>query len=296
MIEGALEEDRFMVARRGDHLFTSFQCDLCHFRNIKKRSPRSDTPQDALLMKCIRRASLDAFWSRETGTVQGNAREIKVMRRKLNLLGCGLDDALPAMGPFEVEDSVGMLVACAMLMRTLDPGRNEETVQYGTASKMRGAYSNWWHASVRGTGRTVGQQGTSKMMITDCPMNTDWFGRFMKGMHRRIGDKPLPDLAVSIEVMVCLMDRLEKEWERARSEKERRMVLFLALFLSVGYCGGLSGEEVPLMDIAGTRDNYADAVGHQKMPHVNVALCGKFKEDRRFCFTTCRWPYKRSLA
>jgi hypothetical protein len=28
------EDERFKVARAGDHLMISFQCELCHFRNI----------------------------------------------------------------------------------------------------------------------------------------------------------------------------------------------------------------------------------------------------------------------
>jgi hypothetical protein len=48
-----------------------FQCDVCHFRNIQGRSP-SDDHHDKLFILCIRRANLDALWSRESSIVRVN--------------------------------------------------------------------------------------------------------------------------------------------------------------------------------------------------------------------------------
>jgi hypothetical protein len=63
------EEKRFIVGRNGDHLMCPYQCDLCHFRNIQKREPLFGNRKDRLLLQCIRRASLDAFWAQEPSTV-----------------------------------------------------------------------------------------------------------------------------------------------------------------------------------------------------------------------------------
>jgi hypothetical protein len=53
------DQERFKLARDGDHLMCPFQCDGCHFQNLKKRAPgASDT--DGVLLLCIRRANLDA--------------------------------------------------------------------------------------------------------------------------------------------------------------------------------------------------------------------------------------------
>jgi hypothetical protein len=41
------------------------ECDLCVFRKLKKRSPDVTNPGDELLIACIRRINLDAFWSRD---------------------------------------------------------------------------------------------------------------------------------------------------------------------------------------------------------------------------------------
>ena len=54
--------ERFQKGRNGDHLMTSFQCDICHFRNMKNRDYIAGRVDDQKLMVCIRRANLDAFF------------------------------------------------------------------------------------------------------------------------------------------------------------------------------------------------------------------------------------------
>jgi hypothetical protein len=55
----------------------AFQCDLCHFRNIQKRDPGREDPADIFLLTMIRRANLDAFWSRKSSTVSHNGTRMK---------------------------------------------------------------------------------------------------------------------------------------------------------------------------------------------------------------------------
>jgi hypothetical protein len=112
---------RYRVARNGDHLLLSFQCDVCRFRSLQGRDPIPNMCADDLLLCCIRRANLDAVWGREPHTVATTLRGVKHMIR----LWCkvGLEPYLPPLGPFPVEDSLGMRVAVAMLMKTLEPGR-----------------------------------------------------------------------------------------------------------------------------------------------------------------------------
>lgn len=127
----ALEEDdpsHFKWARDGDHLMCPFQCDECHFYNIQRRPPR------VWLMMCIRRASLDAFWSREMAMVVANQREaVRVLRTCERL---GINRPYPARGPFAVNNDCGMMVACQSLLRSLDPERNSEMIQFETMRKL----------------------------------------------------------------------------------------------------------------------------------------------------------------
>ena len=52
----------YMKARNGDHLLTPFECDTCIFRKLQRRDKIPNNPQDLLLLGCIRRANLDAFF------------------------------------------------------------------------------------------------------------------------------------------------------------------------------------------------------------------------------------------
>jgi hypothetical protein len=72
------EAERFCVARPGDHLFCQFQCEVCHLRNIKGRSPmyRTGVLDDSELMRCLRRVSLDAFWRIDPTTILQNVSKI----------------------------------------------------------------------------------------------------------------------------------------------------------------------------------------------------------------------------
>ena len=56
----AEDRTRHLVARNGDHLMIPFQCELCHFRNLKGCDPRN-VKEDILLIRTIRRANVDAF-------------------------------------------------------------------------------------------------------------------------------------------------------------------------------------------------------------------------------------------
>ena len=58
--------------RSGYHLITHFQCDQCHFINIQGRDPYALSENDMILLVKIRRATLDAFWSRGPGKVKVN--------------------------------------------------------------------------------------------------------------------------------------------------------------------------------------------------------------------------------
>lgn len=258
---------------------TVFQCDLCHHRNIVGRSPFSDGSDD-LLMRCIRRANLDALWSRESGTVKNNAREIRNIYSKTRLVSLNADTMMPAMGPFPLKDIHGMGLAVALLLRSLDAGKNEETIQFSTTQKMKSSFANLWRVSLEGHQGAVMVRDLTKMFHTTCPTHGEWFERFSKGMHERMGDKVQQDLGITIEQMHKLMHRYEERWISARDNRDQRgLVLFPALFTVLCFCCGLRGEEMPLMSLSGTRLHFRQARDHPTMPHVVVALLGRFKTE-----------------
>ena len=104
-----------------------------------------------------------------------------------------------------------MRVACCLLLRTLDPGEKEALIQFGTPRKIRSAYSNYWQSSVHGPRATVAQKDTTKLFVTSCPTNGLSFERFIHGVHKRQGDHIKPDMAITIEAMLALMEVFETE-------------------------------------------------------------------------------------
>ncbi len=92
---------------------------------------------------------MDAVWGRETQTVQANLRAIKQLIKMWEKVG--LAPQLPSLGPFLVRDSLGMGVAIAMLLKSLEPGKHDPRYQqFETIRKLRAGFSNLYMASREG--------------------------------------------------------------------------------------------------------------------------------------------------
>jgi hypothetical protein len=120
-------------------------------------------------------------------------------------------------------------------MQSLDPGVNKATIQFATARKFRSFFFNYWNVSVKGCQLdTVAVREITKLIMTSSPTNKDWFERFLKGMHCRMGDTHHLDLGLSIEIMVELMKRFERDWRvverNPRDWKGKQKVIFPPLF------------------------------------------------------------------
>ena len=176
-------------------------------------------------------------------------------------------------------DKQGMGLACCVLLRTLDDGRNEDTVQFSTALKLKTSFANMWRASLHGSESSVIARDVTKLFTTTCPTHGEWFERFQKGLHERMGDMVKQDLGISIELIHALMSRYEVRWEAAGQNRRRQQeVLFPALFCIVAFCCALRGEEVPMMSLSGIVQHLNDAINHGT-PHVVIALVGRFKNE-----------------
>ena len=67
----------------------------------------------------------------------------------------------------------------------------------------------------------MGEEGAAGA-VSSSPMNTEWFRRFMKGCHRRMGDVWMPDRPVTIqELLKCLM-LLQDDWVTFEKDDEGR--------------------------------------------------------------------------
>lgn len=271
------DELRFKVARMGDFLITPFQCDLCHFRNITLRDPMLRNSKDMLLLKDIRQANLDAFWSREPGTVSGNFSQIT----RMEAIGdeYGLVTVSPELGPFPLGDTFGMLAAVCLLRRSLDAGRTENMIQFSTARKLRSAYSNVYHASKQLKEVAAMAFESTKTYSTACPTYGYWFERFMLGCHKRMGDVTVSDYALSIKLYWELVGQLERDWNGTKSEARRFGIAEFANLINFSFLAGLRGEEVMKVDLAGFLKYLDVGAEDPDHPHVMVTLLGRLKGE-----------------
>lgn len=272
------DEDRFKKSRPGDFLMTPFQCEVCHFRNMTKRDVNVKSDKDINLIMDIRHANINANWSRETSTVLANLNQVLKIER-IGRDYYGLHSVTPPLGPFPLEDTFGMAIAVVLLRRSLDPGRNEEHIQFATARKFRSAFSNAWHASRNVSERSAMAYEASKSYSTTCPTYGYWFERFMRGCHKRMGDKVVQDVALSKKLFLALLTHLEEDWEAATNDTDRDVLCEFAAILITGFLCGLRGEEIMKMDVCGLL-RYIE-MGAQDMdhPHVVVALIGRLKGE-----------------
>lgn len=230
------DQNRFVVARNGDNLVTPFQCDLCHFRNLMSRDPVECSPQDICLLKLIRRANLDALWSREPGTVNGTLLACRQGGKIAMALGFK-DKLFRPLGPFPLDDTFGMGAAVVMLQQSLQPGKNDKTIQFATVRKFWSAFSNAYHASAEGQQAMVMAKDARKLTVTKCPTYGEFVERFMRGMHKRMGEISRPDRALPLDVLLEICKILERKWAWPVSDK--RALAMEASFYLIAYCCAL---------------------------------------------------------
>jgi hypothetical protein len=235
------------------NLMCPFQCDLCHFRNIQKREPLLGHRKDILLLQCIRRVSLDAFWVWEPSIVRANLQEAKSLEEIVDTFG--MRAGVPASGGVvlrggHIWNGADGVVHSDLLM---DKGETEEFVQFSTARGLRSVYSNIVHASSQQQmGLAVMAQNTTRIWVTTCPLTSmvivlrDLCRACTRGWERK---SDLTLLCPSQTVPHSTLGHLDKEWMEARTPLVRQAVV--EMFLVTGFDLRLRGKEVVKMDIEG---------------------------------------------
>ena len=278
--EKAIFESEYLQARPGDHLMTAFQCDLCHFRNLQKRSPCPERDTDRWLLMCIRRASLDAFWGSRPGTVAGHVKEMKTVLKIADQLGIEYPFKDHPRGPFPIADTVGMFKAVAMLQRSFDPGRNSTTVQWSTCRKIRSCVSNAIHTSPMGSGLASMTDGQKTTHFTSSPTNHVWFQSFAKGFKNRLGEVVLQDQALTIDDLLAFLIALDERWVAGKSRQDWEDLFEVATIgtaVACGFSAGLRGEELGHIRVQQSLLKTSTGMDHPRKKHMVLALQGRFK-------------------
>lgn len=269
---------RYKYLADGTHLMIPFQCPDCHFMNLNHGRRPGGSPFDSANLKFIHRAMLDSGGGREHSTILNHLREVRRLIKKCRAINKPI--TFPSLGPFPVEDVLGIGPAMDVLMQSLDKGRNLAFVQFDTFRKARSCYSSLYRASWRRAleGASIESDPRKKFTLTQCLTQTVWFERFMRGVELQVGRVAHPDQAISIEIMLEMMKDMEMKVRKlARGARRRALVKQGAYFL-ICFVGSLRGNEGFLADAASLRRHIGKG-RHGRLEHVIVPLLGRFKGE-----------------
>ena len=277
------DEARLQTARNGDHVATPFQCDTCIFRLLWKEEPDSGSAQDSLLLACIRRVNLDAFWSREKSTVEGN---FNTMKRAIRLSeSLGLEGGYPPPGPFPLVDNCGYEVAIQMVLASKKPGRNAESyTQFDTIRSYRSSFFNAWQVQQAARNTLLASTDDRGMFsrLGSCPTQSLWFSRFLQGCRGRMGQLVIQDKAISVELLLAVLKVVDGRVRDADESWDKLWWVTVGSYLTTSFCCSLRGPEGFMLDLHGLRQYLRQGRDNAGIPFVVVPLLGRFKGEEHF--------------
>jgi hypothetical protein len=191
----------------------------------------------------------------------------------------GMSCVTPPMGPWPLEDNLGMKATIALLDRSLDKGVYEETVQWDTFRRSMSAVTNISQACVGGLKDSVGAYERNRMFISKVVTHKFWYSRFMTGVHKRDGQIRRPDKELTIDVIHAADKILETEWGNAITKMQKRKILEMGTWFLGGFCTGLRGEEMILIELAGTANSLAH-LHDEKDAHFLFVILGRTKGNQ----------------
>jgi hypothetical protein len=267
----------FYIGRDGDHLMVPFECDICIFQKLKDRSPIESFEPDKRLLRAIRRANLDAFWSRATSTVKGNRDRVK---NSLDMLASvGLRGPYESEGSFPPFDHCGYEIAILMLIASQRPGKYSNShSQWDTIRKYRTAYSNHVRTTPQSNTQVLAfgdDRGQSQRTSQDKCFSV-WFSRFFIGCKRRMGQDWRPNKALGTELIRVLLDKVEQR-RHGSGDRDQWTWMIFGAYVAITYTLSLRGVEGLLLDLGGL-------VKHSSKggdTYVIIALSGKVKGEHR---------------
>jgi len=237
---------------------TPFQCDLCIFRCIHHRDPEDFIESDQKTLACIRRANLDAFWSRSPGTVEQNKyrvrRTIKDLKDELNISEAPFYD----YGPLPLYDTEGYKVAFATLLASTRPGRREKThSQWQTIRHIKGSVGTFERSSSFGLALVDNEKGLVQH-FQDGGSSSLWYQCFAKGCKSRMGSRVMKNLALDVklilEVLSLIEQKIKDNFDHEDSTERDKWIIGGA-YVAFSYVLSLRGNECFMMDIKQLLEN-----------------------------------------
>ena len=254
---------------------TPFECDVCIFRRLKLRDPDVSKRQDKFLLDIVRRANLDAFWSRARSTVAQNLSKIKMLRDFAT--SAGVDGLFFSRRPFPMKDHCGYKLAIATLLYSRRPGKHtKDFTQFDTIRKLRSAYGNWLRASPHTNQQhyVLNDDAGKAVRLIDDKSSSLWFQRFNAGLKYRMGVIWKPNKALSTELLLKVIEKAEGRREEDDNSKHGWTVF--VTYIVVSYVISLRGSEGFLLDLGTLRKLKERATNE----YFWLSLLGKLKGEK----------------
>jgi hypothetical protein len=167
-----------------------------------------------------------------------------------------------------------------MLLHSRRKGRTDKSyVQFNSIRKMRAVFSNQVRASPQATAVTMslGDQVGHYQRFSIDPCASFWFARFFQGCRFRMGQDWRPNQAMSIELLLKMLETVEMRLNDAPSPRELNRWIVFHTYASVTYVVSLWGPEGLLLDLAGLHRNWGTESDDS---YFFLALLGKIKWEQ----------------
>jgi hypothetical protein len=184
--------------------------------------------------------------------------------------------------PHPVEDTFGMMTAVVLLDHSLNAGINAAMVQFNTIRKTRSAVSNYERTTAPEMRHAAlaGYKKGERLGFTNTSVYSLWFDRFIVGCHVQMGDDTRQDRAFSIELILVIQKLLEEDLLKCQTMEAMLNVSLHGIFFIAGFCGGLKGEEMPLLSLDATAKYLSVAQPRSpELANVCLALRGRVKGE-----------------
>jgi len=181
-------------------------------------------------------------------------------------------------GPLPVFDHCGYRIAVSILLLSTNPGKHSSThTQYDTLRSYRATFSNFARASADSNrpSLTLGDLNGNYQRLTEDEAGSFFFKRFMLGLRSRMGQIHKPNLAMSIELIIELIKKLEERLESAGDIEEVHLFSSVLTYVVISYVISLRGPEGFLLDLKGLLQHW-----NRSEDYVIIALLGRLKGEQ----------------
>lgn len=127
--------------------------------------------------------------------------------------------------------------------------------------------------------KSVGFHQEGLKNFSSVPTGSLWFKRFHEGCRRRMDQDVRPDRAISMDVMLELLKRIDRDVGTTRGTEQLELIRAGAVFTSL-FAGSLRGNEIFMADLKALLELLE--VGKEDQtngPHVILPLLGRFKNE-----------------